>query len=268
MPKKQRPKPAQRAKIEVGTRAKYPRHPIERALRIPKAILEQNAGKECTPDQAANLLGISSAKGPFGVEIASAAKYGFLDRKDGKLQITDLARRILRPTNTDDEIRGYREAVLKAPEISEVYQHYRGENIPDDETFFRNTLVDTYHIPQADYQDFKSIFTDALEKAKLLQKHGDKTRVLDISEEISGPEGQSARIKKLGAEVAIKAGETCFVMQPFAPPFGDYYDKLFKPAIEKTGLQPMRQMPKSLGPEKSWIRCGVESMPLKCWSPN
>jgi hypothetical protein len=64
----------------------------------------------------------------------------------------------------------------------------------------------------------------------------DKTRVIDISEEISLPEGQSARIKKLGAEAPVRAGETCFVMQPFAAPYGNYYEKIFKPAIEKTGL--------------------------------
>jgi hypothetical protein len=79
-----------------------------------------------------------------------------------------------------------------------------------------------------------------LEKANLLQKHGEKTRVIDVSEEVTHPEGRSARIKKLGAEVAVKAGETCFVMQPFAPPHGDYYEKIFKPAIEKTGLLPVR----------------------------
>src|ERR1700731_4240004 len=85
---------------------------------------------------------------------------------------------------------------------------------------FRNRLVDTYHIPQADYADFKRIFYESLEKANLLQKHGDKTRVLDVSEEIPHPE-EKARIKKLGAEVVVRAGETCFVMQPFGPPHGD-----------------------------------------------
>jgi hypothetical protein len=79
-----------------------------------------------------------------------------------------------------------------------------------------------------------------LRKAKLLEQHGDKTRVLDVSEEIPTPETISARIKKLGAEAAVKPGETCFVMQPFAPPHGDYYEKIFKPAIEKTGLHAVR----------------------------
>jgi hypothetical protein len=127
-----------------------------------------------------------------------------------------------------------------APDISEVYKHYRGENIPDDDTFFRNTLVDTFHIPETDFTDFKQIFFDSLEKAKLLERHGDKTRVLDVSSEVVQSDEKSTRIKKLGAEAAVKVGETCFVMQPFAMPYGDYYDKIFKPAIEKTGLQPVR----------------------------
>ncbi len=240
MAKPQQRKSSRKTISNTATRAKYPRHSVEKALRIPKAILDQNAGKPCTPEQAANLLGVSSAKGPFGVEIASATKYGLLERNDGKIHLTELARRILRPTSTEDEIKGYREAVLKAPDFSDVYKHYRGENLPDDETFFRNTVVDTYQVPQADYADFKRVFDDSLEKAKLLEKHGDKIRVLDVSEEVPHAEQKSARIKKLGQEASVSAGETCFVMQPFAVPHGDYYEKIFKPAIEKTGLQAVR----------------------------
>jgi len=220
-------------------RAKYPRHSVERALRIPKAIVEQNAGKACTAEQAAAFLGVGP-KGPFGVEIGSATKYGFLERpEEGKIQPTELARRILRPKSSEDEVKGYREAILQAPELADVYKHYRGENIPDD-TFFRNTLVDTFKIPESGVSDFKQIFLESLEKAKLLAKHGDKLRVLDVSEDAVPPEEKSERLKKLGAAVAVKASDTCFVMQPFAPPLGDYYEKIFKPAIEKAGLQPVR----------------------------
>jgi hypothetical protein len=231
------PKP--RKQTATTARAKYPRHSVERALRIPRAILEQNAGKACTPEEAAGYLGVGS-KGPFAVEIASAMKYGFLERPEaGKIQPTELARRIIRPTSSSDEVKGYREAILKAPEISDVYKHYRGENIPD-ETFFKNTLVDNFKIPEADFQDFKQIFLDSLEKAQLLEKHGDKVRVLDVSTEVEPQEQTAQRLKKLGSSVAVKAGETCFVMQPFASPHGEYYEKIFKPAIEKTGLKPVR----------------------------
>ncbi|MGD0903715.1 MAG: hypothetical protein ABR924_12325, partial [Terracidiphilus sp.] len=92
-------------------RAKYPRHSVEKALRIPKAIIEQNAGKACTPTEAAAFLGATTAAGPFSVEIASATKYGFLERPEaGKIQPTELARRIIRPTTPEDEVKGYREA--------------------------------------------------------------------------------------------------------------------------------------------------------------
>jgi hypothetical protein len=222
-----------------GTRAKYPRHSVERALRIPKAILEQNAGKACTTEQAAAFLGVGS-KGPFGVEISSSTKYGFLERpEEGKIQPTDLARKILRPKSPEDEVKGYREAVLRAPEVADVYKHYRGENLPDD-TFFKNTLTDAFKIPPEDVADFKQVFLESLEKARLLAKHGDKLRVLDVSDDSVASEEKSDRLKKLGAAVAVKASDTCFVMQPFAPPLGDYYEKIFKPAIEKAGLQPVR----------------------------
>jgi hypothetical protein len=106
------------AKNTTSTRAKYPRHSVERSLRIPKAILEQNAGRPSTPEEAAGYLGVGSSKGPFSVEIASATKYGFLERPEaGKIHPTELARRILRPTSPQDEVKGYREAILKAPEM-------------------------------------------------------------------------------------------------------------------------------------------------------
>jgi len=231
--------PARLPRETKTARAKYPRHSVERALRIPKAILEQNAGKACTPQQAAAFLGVGS-KGPFAVEIGSATKYGFLERpEEGKIRPTDLARKILRPKSPEDEVKGYREAVLQAPEVADVYKHYRGENLPDD-TFFRNTLIDSFKIPQGDVADFTQVFVESLEKARLLARHGDKVRVLDVSEEGVPPDEKSERLKKLGATVAVKANDTCFVMQPFAPPLGEYYEKIFKPAIEKAGLQPVR----------------------------
>jgi hypothetical protein len=223
----------------AGTQAKYPRHSIERALRIPKAILEQNAGRSCTPTEAAGYLGVGFG-GPFKVEVSSALKYGFLTRPEsGKIQLTDLSRSILRPTNSEEVLRGYRTAVMNAPDISAVYSHYRGENIPD-ETFFNNALVDTFRIPEGDLGDFKAVFFESLETAKLIERRDDKIRVLDVSTEVPATPSSESRVKKLANAADIKTGETCFVMQPFATPHGDYYEKIFKPAIEKTGLRPIR----------------------------
>jgi hypothetical protein len=234
--------PAKQPKTAASRLAKYPRHSAEKSLRIPKAILEQNGGHACTPTQAAGYLGLTNPKGPFAVEIGSAKKFGFLESPEpGKIQPTELARRILRPKTPEDQTDAYREAVLKAPDISDVYKHYRGENIPQD-TFFKNTLVDTFGIPESDFADFKQIFLDSLQIAKLAEERGENLRVLDVSEPTATlTEGErSEHLKKLGATVQVKPGDSCFVMQPFVQPYGGYYEKIFKPAIEKAGLQPVR----------------------------
>ena len=51
---------------------------------------------------------------------------------------------------------------------------------------------------------------------------------------------QSDRLKKLERTTNVGANDSCFVMQPFAPPLGDYYEKIYRPAIEKAGLRPVR----------------------------
>jgi len=224
----------------AASRAKYPRHSLEKALRIPRAILEQNAGKECTDKDAAGFVGLGTAKGPFTVEISSSIKYGLLERpSSGKIAITDLGRKVLRPQNPKNELDGLREAVLKAPNISDVYNHYRGENLPDD-NFFDNALVDKLKIPQEKVKEFKTIFFETLEKAKLIEEHNDKQRVIDFSK--SGEPGvdSAARIKKLGKDVTIEAGDSCFVMMPFAEPHNNYYSLVYEPAIKKAGLKPIR----------------------------
>src|SRR6266511_1233306 len=74
--------------------AKYPRHSVERALRIPTAIYEQNGGRPATPQQAVEFSGGGSLSGPWRVEISSAKKYGFLDSAAAnQLALTDRARK-------------------------------------------------------------------------------------------------------------------------------------------------------------------------------
>src|SRR5712692_6903219 len=95
--------------------------------------------------------------------------------------MTELTNKILLPQNPIDEVDGLRQAVLNAPTIGDVYKHYRGENIPDDQ-FFRNALVDTFKIPDDKVDEFKSIFVESLTEAQLLEDVGGKKRVLDVAQ--------------------------------------------------------------------------------------
>lgn len=248
--KKRRPR-SKKAKrgVSPGTDSKgtdvrgaaFPKHSILNCLRIPKAILENNAGKECTDREAAGYAGLSYT-GDIGVEISSATKYGLLERPStGKVKPTDLLRRIVRPLKPSDEFDAIREGVQQAPIIGAVYKHYRGENLPDPQ-FLKNTAIETYGVPKDKADFFVQVFTQTLEDAKLLEDVGDgKTRVLDVMYSPSTPPGASGEnLKKLSKGVDVQETDTCFVMQPFAAPLGDYYATIYEPAIEKAGLKSVR----------------------------
>ena len=223
----------------VGGLAKYPRHSVSKALRIPRAILDQNAGKATTDREALAFAGLSY-NGPSRVELSSSSKYGFLERpSEGQVVPTDLAKRVLRPQNPRDELEGLREAVLKAPDISAVYTHYRGENLPD-EPFLTNALVDTFKIPSEKVPEFRAILLDTLEEAGLLEDHAGKKRVLDIAGGTAFPDAGAASLKRLEKAAKPASTDTCFVMMPFAEPIGGYYSTVYEPAVIKAGLKPVR----------------------------
>jgi len=220
---------------------KFPKHSIEKVLRIPRAILEQNAGKACSDRETANFVGVKYNVGPYSYELGNAIKYGLLERPSpGQVALTDTARKILRPQKPEQVLEGLREAVLKPSDFSKVYSHYRGENLPDQQ-FLDNALTDTFSIPKDRVADFKQVFFENLKKAELLVDRDDgKQRVIDVSKDTPAAGDSNLNIKKLDPKVKVEAGEICFVMMPFAEPIGGYYKKIYEPAIEKAGLKPVR----------------------------
>lgn len=216
----------------------YPRHALDKALRIPRAILAENAGKPCSDVEAARFAGLG-LHGPTKVEISSAAKYGLLARADNLLAVTELAKKILRPQTTTAEVDGLREAVQNAPVISDVYSHYRGENLPAPQ-FLTNALVEKYGIPNDKVPEFTGIFLETLRTAHLLDESGEKQRVLDTTHSGDGSADNSSVMAKLGKKVTIEDGDSCFVIMPFAPPIGPYYALIYEKAIQKAGLRAVR----------------------------
>lgn len=225
-----------------SAQARFPRHPVRRALRIPRAILEQNAGKPASTAEAARFLG-GKVSGEFQMEVSSAKKYGFLKSEAGKLALTDRAKLALRPQSEGDELAAVRAAIQDAPEISEVYNHYRGEYLPDSE-FFNNALTDRFKVPSDKVKDFQEVFINSLKAAQLIDETGDRPKLIDVGRDDAVGAPTSKVISSTRKSTAVAPGssidDSCFVMQPFADPFGGYYETLFKPAIIQAGLRAVR----------------------------
>jgi hypothetical protein len=174
----------------------------------PTAVLENNAGKECTDKEAAKFAGMGWG-GPTSVEISSAIKYNLFQRPSpGKVEPTEITRRIVRPQRPNDKIDAIREAVLKAPLVSDVYKHYRGENLPDDMSFLANTVTESFGLPADRVTEFIGVFLEDLEAALLLEEVGGKRRVLDITHmpsEVSGSPSITTddHLKKVSKGVAV-----------------------------------------------------------------
>jgi hypothetical protein len=233
--KAKRAKKAVKSKASGGT-AKFPRHSVEKALRIPRAIIDQNAGHECTEAESAAFVGVGY-NGPYRLEVSSALKYGFLERPSaGRIVVTERARQAIRPQKAGDDVEAFRQAVLEAPDISEVYTHYRGEYLPDD-GFFEHALEDKFSIPAEKVAEFKEVFLASLQSAQLVEKKEDKYRILDIA---AAAEESATTIKKLSTAANVSASDSCFVLMPFGPPVGDYYQQIYEPAIKKAGIRPVR----------------------------
>lgn len=227
------------SKTGDGNAAKFPRHSVEKALRIPRGIVDQNAGQDCSDREAAVFAGVGFG-GPFKVELSSAIKYGFLERpKPGHVRVSSRARQVLRPQKPGDEIDALRHAILAAPDVSAVYKHYRGENLPDGK-FFENALVDKFGIPLGKVVEFTGIFLASLKAANLIEQRGDKQRVLDVTEGAERAGKSPESLKQISQGVKIDATDTCFVVMPFLGQIGSYYQHIYEPAIRKAGLRSIR----------------------------
>lgn len=249
-PKSKKRKAAKKSSKPTATKGKFaplgfPKQSILKSLRLPQAVLENNAGRECTDREAARFAGIGWT-GPLAVEISSALKYKLFQRPSpGRVEPTDITRRIVRPQKPTDKVDAYREALLNAPLISDVYKHYRGENLPEENSFLLNTITESFKVPAERASEFIDVFLEDLETAQLIEEASGKKRVLDITHTPSETSGVSSittddHLAKVSKKVIVAPSDTCFVMMPFANPIGGYYSLIYEPAIKRAGLTPVR----------------------------
>ncbi|MDQ6775219.1 MAG: nucleoside 2-deoxyribosyltransferase [Actinomycetota bacterium] len=229
------------AETAAARQAKFPRHAVERALRIPQAIYDQNGGRPATLKDAVRFTGSTAVSGAFRTEVSSAKKYGYLESAgNDKVALTDRARKAIAPQLPTDRLDALREAVLAAPDLSDVYNFYRGENLPDQQ-FLVNALTDRFALPADKVGEFLEIFDESLRSAELIDASGSRPRLVDV-----GRDEQHRSLPRGGgntngaASPSVPTGSSCFVMQPFNGPLGGYYESIYKPAIEQAGMQPLR----------------------------
>lgn len=112
--------------------ADVPSASLDEALRIAQAIFDHYAGKPTSPLYVAKALNIDPNGSQLKVLSGAAIAFGLTEggAQASSISVTELARRILRPTEENSEIEAMREAVMKPRIFGEFLRDYAGSPFP------------------------------------------------------------------------------------------------------------------------------------------
>jgi predicted nucleotide-binding protein len=109
-----------------------PNNGLEDALRVPRALLDNYAGKSATPLQVASALNMTPTSGTFrnlcGSSIAYGLTTGGYNAKE--ILLEPLAKRMLTPLEEGDDLVAKREAALKPRILGEFIRKYENSPLP------------------------------------------------------------------------------------------------------------------------------------------
>lgn len=105
---------------------------LDDALRVPQAIFDHYAGKAATPMQLAKALDVAPKGSQLAVLTGAAMAFGLIDggAQAASVSVTELAKRITRPTDEGADLVAKREAVLKPRIFGDFLRQYDGNAFP------------------------------------------------------------------------------------------------------------------------------------------
>jgi predicted nucleotide-binding protein len=135
--KKQAPEPAEQAKPAKRVRVSQsdvPAYSLDDALRVVYAISNEYGKQPTRPVDVATALQMMPNAGPFKMITGAAVAYGITDggAQADMIELTDLGRRIVSPTEEGDDLTARREALLRPRVVREFLQRYDGNPLPSD----------------------------------------------------------------------------------------------------------------------------------------
>lgn len=217
----------------------FPKNTLEDAIKIARAIEEQNAGNAMKPDMLSKAVGYNSLSDwRFLDLLRSANQYGLVNGsgKISPVSLTDIGQDVVAPSTPSARPKALQDAFRAVEDFRRVEEFYRGKKLPEDE-FFENTLFREFSIPRERIRTFIHIFTSNLNYLHAFQPDRSSPGPIVESElrprepDIPGHEEGSSGRQFL---------DTCFVMMPFGQWMDAYYREIYVPAIREAGLEPVR----------------------------
>jgi hypothetical protein len=223
----------------------FPKHPLEDALSVAKALEDKNAGNPMPAQQVAVAIGFKQPTDWRFLDLArSAEQYGLVSRSGtkGPISLTQVGRDVVAPGSPSQRSAALLQSFRAVAQFANVEKHYGGKRIPEDEFFF-NTLARDYEVPRDRAEHFARVFVANLRFLGSFVSGGGSVEVSAPVVEGVGTVTPAERVPSpvLSAEPRVREFlDTCFVMMPFGDWFDRYYAEIYVPSIKEAGFEPVR----------------------------
>ena len=142
----------------------FPKHTLEDAIRVARAVEDKNAGNPMPALDVAIAVGYRQSQDWRFLELLrSANQYGLVDGTGpaAKITLAKLGQDIVAPSSPQQRLDGLSAAFRHVKDFQDVERFYGGKSIPEDE-FFLNTLNREFGIPRDRAETFAKVFTTNL----------------------------------------------------------------------------------------------------------
>jgi predicted nucleotide-binding protein len=148
----------------------FPKHSLEEAVRVARALEEANGGQPLPPTETAIALGMSPGSSEFRTILSSSIKYGLTrgSYNQDRIALEELGRNIVEPKSADESRLALLSAALKPETFRAIHDYYRGKKLPE-ATFFQNTVVREFQVPREHAEKCVSIFNANMEHVGLIR---------------------------------------------------------------------------------------------------
>jgi predicted nucleotide-binding protein len=128
----------------------FPKQSLQEALKVAQAIQNGNNGKPMKTIFIAKAIDLSPQSTNFRDVTSASYKYGLtigtVPNVD-TISLTPLGSSLTKPTDPIKEVKDRQEAVMKIEVFKNIFEHYRNGKFPAGDTYFKNMLEDSFHVP-------------------------------------------------------------------------------------------------------------------------
>jgi hypothetical protein len=191
----------------------YPLIPLEKCLIIAQKIKELNGGNPWSPKDVGNAIKVRGTADLF-YYTASSRDFGLTSGTSSakEISLTEFGRELIYAPNQETENELKREAFLKIPIFKNVFEYYKGNNLPDMK-YLGNTLEDKFKLHPDYHVEFSKIFNENCKYLNISNgvELGDITTQTAQKHSPSSSSSITVGEPKKGTKTALKA----FVIMPF-----------------------------------------------------